>query len=741
MRQPDGAVLLDLHRRMVRIRRFEEEAGRLMETGRIPGSCTSTSARRRSPSGVMAHLRRRGPGHQHPPRPRPPHRQGRRPQADVSPSCYGKATGYCRGKGGSMHICDPELGMLGANGIVGAGPPIATGAAFSAKYRGTDNVAVAFFGDGASNEGTFHEARQPGRAAGRCRWSSCARTTCTASSPARHRHQAITDIADRAAGYGIPGVIVDGMDVHGGVRGGRRGDRAGARRATARRCSSARPTASSTTSASAAWASSTATTTRWRAGGCATRSPLSRRAARARRAVDRGRAGRAIDDAHRRARSPTPIALRRGQPAARPVDAARRRVLVRMEHDRRPRQSTADASTLTYAPAPPREALRATMTALEADPTVFVAGEDVALLRRRSSAPPAGCWTTFGERRVFDTPISEEAIIGLAVGAAEHRPAAGRRAHVHRLRRLTCMDQICNQLAKMRYMFGGKATLPVTMRTMAGRRAATLAPSTRRASRRGSATSPGLKVVMPSNPYDAKGLLDRGHPRRRPGRVHRAQELLDAPRPRCRSRLYDDPARPGARSRARAPTSPSSPPARMVAEALAAAEALAGEGIDVEVIDPRTPAAARHRHHRGVGAHGRTVRWWCTRRSASAASAPRSRRRSRSWRSTTSTRPCGRVGAPFSPVPFSPVARERSTCPTPAGSPPRCGACSPSMAEQAGPDRADRQPAGRPRRPPDAVARRPRLPDGQDADGPAGGARRGGEPERASSSTWPIRTA
>jgi pyruvate dehydrogenase E1 component alpha subunit len=125
---------------------------------------------------------------------------------------YGKATGYCKGMGGSMHISNLDIGILGANGIVAGGPPIAMGAAFSNKYRGTDQVAATFFGDGASNEGAFHEAAN---------MAALYKLPCLfvcenngfGEYTSQKRHQAIRDVADRAAGYGMPGVIVDGMDV------------------------------------------------------------------------------------------------------------------------------------------------------------------------------------------------------------------------------------------------------------------------------------------------------------------------------------------------------------------------------------------------------------------------------------------------------------------------------------------------------------------------------------------------
>lgn len=125
---------------------------------------------------------------------------------------YGKATGYNKGKGGSMHIAWPELGILGANGILAAGMPIATGAALSAKYRGTGQVAICFFGDGASNEGAAHETMNIAAA-----FSLPVVFVCENNLYAVSTYQPsvrnVEDIADRANGYGMPGVVIDGNDV------------------------------------------------------------------------------------------------------------------------------------------------------------------------------------------------------------------------------------------------------------------------------------------------------------------------------------------------------------------------------------------------------------------------------------------------------------------------------------------------------------------------------------------------
>jgi pyruvate dehydrogenase E1 component alpha subunit len=123
----------------------------------------------------------------------------------------GRETGYCRGRGGSMHIADPSMGNLGANGIVGGGLPIAVGAAFSAKRLKTGAVAVSFFGDGANNEGAFHESLNLASV-----WKLPVVFVCENNlygmSVSTARSTAVKDVASRAAAYAMPGVIVDGND-------------------------------------------------------------------------------------------------------------------------------------------------------------------------------------------------------------------------------------------------------------------------------------------------------------------------------------------------------------------------------------------------------------------------------------------------------------------------------------------------------------------------------------------------
>jgi len=207
---PDRELLLDLHRRMVRIRLFEEQAGRLMEAGAMPGFLHLYVGQEAVAAGVMSTLRdtdqitstHRGHGH------------AVAKGADfrqMFAELFGKATGYCRGRGGSMHINDLQIGMLGANGVVGGGIPIAVGAAFASTYRADGGVAVAFFGDGGSNIGSFHEAANLAAVLDLpvllvCENNGYAEFTAQAD------HMRIRDVADRAGAYGFPGVVVDGMD-------------------------------------------------------------------------------------------------------------------------------------------------------------------------------------------------------------------------------------------------------------------------------------------------------------------------------------------------------------------------------------------------------------------------------------------------------------------------------------------------------------------------------------------------
>lgn len=196
---------------MFRMRRFEEEVFEFYKKGMMPGLAHLYMGEEAVAAGVCAALKEddfigsthRGHGHLV--------ARG----ADINrmmAEILGKKDGYSNGKGGSMHIMAMDKGILGANGIVGGEIPIATGAAYTAKYLGTDQVAVSFFGDGASNEGTFHESINMASA-----WDLpviyVVENNLYGISVDIRDVTNIENIADRAIGYGIPGVVVDGMDV------------------------------------------------------------------------------------------------------------------------------------------------------------------------------------------------------------------------------------------------------------------------------------------------------------------------------------------------------------------------------------------------------------------------------------------------------------------------------------------------------------------------------------------------
>jgi TPP-dependent pyruvate/acetoin dehydrogenase alpha subunit len=204
-------TLLLMYERMLKIRHFEDRVKDLFAAGEMPGFVHLYLGQEAVAAGACAPLREddyitsthRGHGHII--------AKG----GDVKlmmAELYGKATGYNKGKGGSMHIADPRLGILGANGIVGAGLPIATGAGLSAKLRKSGQVAVCFFGDGASNQGTFHEAVNIASAFDLPVVYVC-ENNLYAVGTRQSDVRRVEDIADRAVGYAIPGLAIDGNDV------------------------------------------------------------------------------------------------------------------------------------------------------------------------------------------------------------------------------------------------------------------------------------------------------------------------------------------------------------------------------------------------------------------------------------------------------------------------------------------------------------------------------------------------
>jgi TPP-dependent pyruvate/acetoin dehydrogenase alpha subunit len=199
-----------IYDRMVTIRAFEERVAKLFADGHIPGFVHLYAGEEAVAVGVCAHLEdsdfitstHRGHGHCI--------AKGV-PLGDMMAELYGRVDGSCKGKGGSMHIADVSRGMLGANGIVGGGPPLACGAGLTAKLKGTGAVCVCFFGDGAAEQGTTHEAMNLA-AIWKLPVVFVAENNGFAESTPVGYHCAASSIADRAAAYNIPGVSVDGYD-------------------------------------------------------------------------------------------------------------------------------------------------------------------------------------------------------------------------------------------------------------------------------------------------------------------------------------------------------------------------------------------------------------------------------------------------------------------------------------------------------------------------------------------------
>ncbi|WP_052068092.1 alpha-ketoacid dehydrogenase subunit alpha/beta [Rhodococcoides fascians] len=478
--------LVEMYRRMQTIRQFEDRASRMYRNNEIPGFLHLSTGQEATAVGACWPLEdrdvitstHRGHGH------------CIAKGLDVEgmfAELMGKETGTCKGRGGSMHIADPRKGIFGANGIVGAGLPIAVGAATAAQLRATGGVVVAFFGDGAVAQGVFHESVNLAAV-----WDLpiiffCENNGYSEFSPAATQHRA--GLAEKAAGYGVRYRRVDGNDVIAvsalqtelvsGLRGGDG------------------PVIVE------------AETYRWH--GHYEGDPQSYRE----------------KEELVRWKLRDPLVLLADQLAElgsrHLVDDADQEVTAEIERAVASAiaASVPDPSTAADFVSAPREAtnerhfesdktfkvMHAVTNALDyelgSDSSVFLAGIDVGeggnvygLTRGLAEKYPA---------RVRDTPISESAIMGTAVGAA----MAGMRPVVE-LMYLdflgVCLDQIMNQAAKLRFMTGGAAEMPLVIRTQfaAGKSSGSQHSQSLEALL---AHIPGLTVVMPSTPADTYGLL------------------------------------------------------------------------------------------------------------------------------------------------------------------------------------------------------------------------------------------
>lgn len=203
--------LCEFYQTMATIRAFESRVSELFAAGKIPGFVHLSLGQEAIAAGVFACVETKDKCGLH----HRSHGEMIAKGADMNKmmaELFGKATGTCKGKGGSMHIADMDLGILGANGILGAGYAIATGAAFACKYNETDAIALCLFGDGQSNRGPIHESLNVASL-----WKLpivyiCENNGFGLSNPVKE-HLATDNVSDRASAYGIPGVTVDGNDV------------------------------------------------------------------------------------------------------------------------------------------------------------------------------------------------------------------------------------------------------------------------------------------------------------------------------------------------------------------------------------------------------------------------------------------------------------------------------------------------------------------------------------------------
>jgi len=560
--------LAEMHRRMLLIRGFEQRVADLYRDGEIAGFVHLSIGQEAAAVGACWPLRptdvitstHRGHGHCL--------AKGMDPLGMFA-ELMGKDQGINRGRGGSMHIADPKLGVYGANGIVAAGLPIAAGAATAAQLRHDGGVVVAFFGDGAPAQGAFHEALNLAAV-----WNLpvvffCENNGYAEFSPSSAQHGAT--LQQRAAGYGISYTAVDGNDI-------------AAVAATMEDVVLAARTGGGPVVVEAA-------TYRWHGHyegdpqryrapeeleSWKARDPLLVQAERLREAgVD--------DDEIKALEAVVAGELDVAVEAARGLAGPDTATVTDFVYHPRPAR---------VEPPPPDESapvfrtMDAIRTALEAelagDERVFVAGIDVGeggnvfgLMR--------GLRDQFGDR-VRDTPISETAVVGLGVGAA----MAGMRPVVE-LMYLdflgVCFDQLLNQAAKLAFMTGGSAQMALTVRTQfgAGRSSGSQHSQSLEALL---AHIPGLSVVMPSTPADTYGLLRASIEDPNPVVFIENRLLygLKGPQPPAGHILPIGVAavvRPGSDLTVVSVS-------RMVHEAVAAAETVAVEGIDAEVIDLRT---------------------------------------------------------------------------------------------------------------------------------------------------------
>ncbi|MCV7246528.1 dehydrogenase E1 component subunit alpha/beta [Mycobacterium mantenii] len=560
-----------MYYRMLLIRNFEQRTSRLYAEGQVPGfvhlsigqeaSAVGTCWPLRSTDGIVSN--HRGHGHCL--------AKGADPTSMFG-ELMGRAIGTGGGMGGSMHIADFDRGIYGANGIVGAGLPIAVGVAEGFRQQNRDDVVVAFFGDGAIAQGAFHEAVNLAAVRGLPVLFVCENNQYSEFSSFDEQHP--VPVTARASAYGIDCASVDGNDVVAVA--------AAAMSFVSRMRAGEGPFLLETITYR--WHGhyegdpmpyrTDAELAQWKE-----RDPIAALASALRDRVDRpamssveARAERVTAEAETAASGaapPDPSMLSDAVEVGRVAAAPARLEPVTADGDRGFKVMHAVHAALEYS--------------LQTDPTVFVAGVDVG--GGNVFGLTRGLRDSFGQR-VFDTPISESAVVGLAVGAA----MTGCKPIVEIMYFDfigVAFDQIMNQAAKIHFMTGGRAPAALVIRTQFGSGRSSAAQHSQSLEALLSHI-PGLTVVMPSTAEDTYGLLRAAIMDPNPVIFveHRLQYGLKGIRP---DPDYVVPLGQAAIRRQGCDVTLVSW-SRMAQTALAAANQIASEGIDVEVIDLRTVA-------------------------------------------------------------------------------------------------------------------------------------------------------
>ncbi|MEP3816241.1 MAG: dehydrogenase E1 component subunit alpha/beta [Nitratireductor sp.] len=572
---PDFVPETDLLQRgyldMLRIRGFEERAQALFDSGDIKGTAHSCVGQEAIAAGACVMLRKddyivshhRGHGHCI--------AKGADTERMMA-ELLGRETGYGCGLGGSMHIAAIDRGILGANGIVGAGLGIGTGAALSAVIRGSDQVCVVFFGDGGANEGIFHESLNLAAL-----WKLPVIFFCENNqyglSLAVAGASAVPQISVRANAYGIPGETIDGNDVVAVM--------AAVGRAVERARAGKGP--SLIEGMTYRWGDHSMRTNLpsyrpveeedlWRT----ERDPI----AHAGRMLSERQIGEeALADIRSKADKELDAAVRRALEAGEPTCEILAGAVQAERHPSADAPPPGDRK-IGYVDAI-REAMHQSM---ERDDSVIVMGEDVGKIGGLFRCT-MGLQDAFGPARVRDTPISENAIMNAAVGAALTglRPIV----EVQFFDFVThMMDAIVNQAAKLRFMLGGETKVPFVIRGPQGG-GIRLAAQHSQSLETWFSHVPGLTVITPSNPYDAKGLLAAAIADDNPVVFIEHKLLYQQSMGEVPEEYFTLPIGKADIKREGCDVTIVATMA-MVSQALSAARALARDGIEAEVIDPRT---------------------------------------------------------------------------------------------------------------------------------------------------------